>query len=130
MNNPIAFQAAGVFFLLLSLADLLRLIFKTKIIIGSYTPPLWMSLLGCVVWLALATWIFKSIALTRESIINNAIAFQVAGVFFLLLSLAVLLRFIFKIKVIIGSFSVPLLMSPLGCIVWLALAIWIFKSIR
>jgi hypothetical protein len=130
MNNPIAFQVAGVFFLLLSLADLLRLIFKTKIIIGSYTPPLWMSLLGCVVWLALATWIFKSIALTRESIINNAIAFQVAGVFFFLLSLAVLLRFIFKIKIIIGSFSVPLLMSPLGCVVWLALAIWIFKSIR
>jgi hypothetical protein len=130
MNNPIAFQVAGAFFLLLSLADLLRFIFKTKIIIGSFTPPLWMSLSGCFVWLAFATWIFTSIAQTRKSIINNPIAFQVAGAFFLLLSLAALLRFIFKTKIIIGSFAVPLRMGLSGCIVYLALAIWIFKSIR
>ena len=130
MNNPIAFQVAGAFFLLLSLADLLRFGFKTKIIIGSFTPPLWMSLSGCFVWLAFAIWIFTSIAQTRESIMNNPIAFQVAGVFFLLLSLAALLRFIFKTKIIIGSFAVPLRMGLSGCIVYLALAIWIFKSIR
>jgi hypothetical protein len=40
MNNPIAFQVAGAFFLLLALADLLRFSFKTTIIIGSFTPPL------------------------------------------------------------------------------------------
>lgn len=49
-----------------------------------------------------------------------------AGVIFLLVSLLHLLRLIFKIKVMVGNFMVPLWFSAVGFIAPLLLAFWVF----
>lgn len=58
------------------------------------------------------------------------IALNVAGVIFLLMSIFHLVRFIFKLEVVIGDFTVPVWYSLLGFIIPFLLSLWIFKSVR
>ena len=55
---------------------------------------------------------------------------NVAGVIFLLVSILHLVRFIFKIPVVIGSFTVPTWYSFAGFVIGFLLSLWIFKSIK
>lgn len=53
-------KIAGVIFLLVAIAHLLRLIFKAKVIIASFIVPMWMSGIAAVVTLLLSIWMLKS----------------------------------------------------------------------
>jgi len=64
MKNNMALKVAGGVFLLVSMAHLLRLIFKAEIIISGFTVPLWYSAFGFVFALLLSLWLFKSQQLT------------------------------------------------------------------
>ena len=55
---------------------------------------------------------------------------KVAGIIFLVVSLAHLARLIFKVELIIGGFIMPLWFSVLGFIIPLLLSLWMFKSLK
>ncbi|MBI3999895.1 MAG: hypothetical protein HY351_04695 [Candidatus Omnitrophica bacterium] len=57
-------------------------------------------------------------------------ALNVAGIIFLLVSISHLVRLIFKIPVVIGSFTVPVWYSFSGFVVAFLLSLWMFKSIK
>jgi len=57
-------------------------------------------------------------------------ALRVAGAVFLLISLLQLSRVIFKFRVLVASYEVPLGASAIAFVVALALAIWMFRSAR
>jgi len=57
----IPLAVAGVFFLLVSIMHLLRLIFRARITVEKFSVPLWLSVIGFLVPLFLAVWMFKSI---------------------------------------------------------------------
>jgi len=59
MKNKALF-VAGVIFLIVAIAHLLRYYFKTEMIIGSYVFPMDMSLVGFVVAGLLAIWMFMA----------------------------------------------------------------------
>lgn len=56
----IALRLAGVIFLLVSLAHLLRLVFRVEVTVGAFTCPLWISAVGAAVLFVLALWMFKA----------------------------------------------------------------------
>ncbi len=55
------------------------------------------------------------------------LALKISGVIFLLVSIMHLLRFIFKVEVIIGCWYIPLWFSIIGFIGPMFLSLWIFK---
>lgn len=55
-----ALKTSGFIFLLVALLHLLRLIFKLKVMIGGFAVPFWVSVLGLVIPMALAAWMFKA----------------------------------------------------------------------
>ncbi|HTY44457.1 MAG TPA: hypothetical protein VMD52_00475 [Patescibacteria group bacterium] len=61
MRNTLAFKVAGVVFLLVAAAHLLRLVFKLEIIAGTFVVPMWLSSFGFIFALLLAVWVFKSL---------------------------------------------------------------------
>lgn len=61
MKNGMAFKIVGAVFLIMALAHLLRLFFRTEIIVGGWAVPLWFSVVAFIVTLLLAIWILKSI---------------------------------------------------------------------
>ncbi|MCX5678944.1 MAG: tetratricopeptide repeat protein [Candidatus Omnitrophica bacterium] len=60
----------------------------------------------------------------------QALALKTTGFIFLLVSFLHLLRLIFKIKVMVGKFTVPVWFSAAGFIIPLLLSFWIFKSLN
>jgi len=58
------------------------------------------------------------------------LALKVAGVIFFIVAVAHLLRVIFNLELIVGSFAVPIWTSVAGFIFALALALWMFKSLK
>ena len=61
---------------------------------------------------------------------KNNFALRAAGTVFLLVALMHLLRFIFKVEVIVAGFEVPLWYSLVGIIVALMLSMWLFRSVK
>ena len=59
MKNT-ALITAGVVFLLVAFAHLMRLILKPQIMVGNLVVPIWLSVFAFVAMLALAIWMFKS----------------------------------------------------------------------
>jgi len=59
MKN-IALRTAGIIFLLVAFAHLMRLILKPQIMVGNLVVPLWLSVFAFVAMLALAIWMFRS----------------------------------------------------------------------
>ena len=57
-------------------------------------------------------------------------AVNVAGVVFLLVAILHLVRFIFRVDVIVGNFAVPHWYSLVGAGVAFLLSLWMFKSIK
>ena len=57
-----ALLTAGIIFLIVSILHLLRLIFKVEVKINSYVFPVRASMVGLVVSLCLALWMFKSMS--------------------------------------------------------------------
>jgi hypothetical protein len=58
------------------------------------------------------------------------IALKVSGVVFLVVAILHLLRAIFNVEVIVGSFVAPIWLSIIGFIFALALSLWMFKAAR
>lgn len=48
-----------IFLLLVSLAHLLRLLFKAEVMLNSTRIPLWMSAAACIVTAAMAIWLWQ-----------------------------------------------------------------------
>lgn len=61
---------------------------------------------------------------------NKNIALKVAGIIFFLVSIMHLLRFLFKVEVVIAGFTVPLFCSLFGFTFALLLSLWMFKSLK
>jgi len=57
-------------------------------------------------------------------------ALRVAGTIFLLMSLAQLTRFIFKVTVMANNIVIPVWLSAVAFIVLLPLSLWMFRSSR
>ena len=55
-----ALITASVIFFLVSIMHLLRLLFNTKVTIGTFVAPLWLSAVGLIVSLLLSLWMFKA----------------------------------------------------------------------
>jgi hypothetical protein len=55
-------------------------------------------------------------------------ALKVAGVIFLLISVAHLIRVVMKAQVTFNQFEIPLFPSVLAAVATLALAVWMFKA--
>jgi hypothetical protein len=51
---------AGCLFALVAIAHLLRLIYKTEVMIGSVSLPMWVSVWGVIIPALLAAWMFMS----------------------------------------------------------------------
>lgn len=51
---------AAIVFLVVALMHLIRLICKTKVTIGKKVMPMWASVLGFIIPLLLAIWLFMS----------------------------------------------------------------------
>jgi len=58
---------------------------------------------------------------------NQVFALQIAAVVFLVVCLGHVLRLIFRIKVTIGNFVVPLWFSLVGILVSLSLSLWMIS---
>ena len=58
--QKIALKTASLIFLLVAVLHLLRLIFKWEVMIAGHMIPMWVSLLGCAVPLALSAWMCKA----------------------------------------------------------------------
>lgn len=63
--KDIALQVAGVIFFLVAIVHLLRVMLKVEVIIGGYVFPMWFSILGFIVALALSLWMFKSLNIKK-----------------------------------------------------------------
>jgi uncharacterized membrane protein len=48
-----------VFLILVSIAHLLRLIFRAKVMLNDAAIPMWMSVAACIVTAVLAIWLWK-----------------------------------------------------------------------
>lgn len=61
MNSPqCGLRVAGIIFGLVSLAQLLRLLFGVQVVVvGKYPVPLWLSGVACVVAGLLAFWLWR-----------------------------------------------------------------------
>ena len=59
-NKDLALKVAGTLFLLCAIMHLLRLLLKTQVYVGSHHVRLLMSLIGFVVTLLLALWMFAA----------------------------------------------------------------------
>ena len=57
-------------------------------------------------------------------------ALNVAGIIFLLVAIIHLVRSIFNVQVMIGSFEVPSFYSLIAAAVAFTLSLWMFKSVR
>ena len=60
----------------------------------------------------------------------EGLALKIAAIIFLLVAILHLARLIFKVKITVGNFIVPLRFSILGFIIPLLLSIWLFKSLK
>ena len=60
MNTDFALLTAGIFFFIVAVTHLLRLFFKTEVTIGKFKLPVWTSLLGLIISLGLAIWMFMA----------------------------------------------------------------------
>jgi hypothetical protein len=58
----------------------------------------------------------------------DKLALKVAGVIFLLVSAAHIIRLLMKIQVTLNRVDVPLHVSAVAAVVSLALAVWMFKA--
>lgn len=58
MNAACALITAGIVFGIVAIMHLLRLFYKTKIVAGRKTIPMWVSVLGFIIALLLAIWMF------------------------------------------------------------------------
>lgn len=58
MNTTPALIVAGIIFGIVSLMHLLRLIFKSEVIIAGKTIPMWVSVIGFILPLLLSIWMF------------------------------------------------------------------------
>ncbi len=56
--QTVALKIAGVIFLLVSLLQLLRLIFRVKVMVGKFIVPVWFSAIGFIITLFLSLWPF------------------------------------------------------------------------
>ena len=57
-------------------------------------------------------------------------ALNIAGVIFLLVAILHLVRSIFHVSVVVGSFSVPSSYSIVAAVVAFLLSLWMFKSLK
>ena len=60
MDAHSALIVAGIIFGIVSLMHLLRLIYKSEIVIAGKIIPMWVSIAGCVVPLILSIWMFMA----------------------------------------------------------------------
>jgi hypothetical protein len=60
MQNA-ALITAGCVFLFVAILHLIRLRLQIKITVKEYVLPMWLSIIGCPVVLALALWMFKAV---------------------------------------------------------------------
>lgn len=60
MHTKTALIVAGVIFSLVSLLHVLRWYFKIEVIFGGYVIPMWVSGVGFIIALILATWMFTA----------------------------------------------------------------------
>lgn len=51
----------GIVFSIVAVMHLLRVCFKTQVIIGSKVIPLWVSVIGFILPVSLAVWIFMTL---------------------------------------------------------------------
>jgi len=51
----------GIIFLIVAFMHLLRLFYKTDVVIGGKSIPLWVSFIGFILPLSVAIWIFTTI---------------------------------------------------------------------
>ncbi|MBI4394886.1 MAG: hypothetical protein HY583_01690 [Candidatus Omnitrophica bacterium] len=56
-----ALNVAGVIFLLMAVVHVVRFIFRTDIVVGTFTVPHWYSLVAAAVAFLLSLWMFKSL---------------------------------------------------------------------
>jgi len=49
----------AIFLILVSIAHMLRLIFRAKVMLNNAEIPMWMSIAACVVTAALAVWLWR-----------------------------------------------------------------------
>ncbi|MHB1946809.1 MAG: hypothetical protein ACYCQI_01690 [Gammaproteobacteria bacterium] len=56
MNPSTALIVSGIIFAIVALMHLLRLVYRTEIIIAGKVMPMWASILGFIIPLALAIW--------------------------------------------------------------------------
>lgn len=61
---------------------------------------------------------------------TKKVALNVAGVVFLLVSVLHLIRLIFQVEVVVGSFTVPHWYSGAFAAVTFLLSLWMFRSVR
>jgi len=59
-SQKAALNAAGVIFLVISILQLLRVIFKPEVIVMGIVIPLWPNAVAFVVFFLLSLWMFKS----------------------------------------------------------------------
>ena len=64
MNNDLYLKVSGSIFALVTLGHLTRLTLQVPVQVGTWTVPLWPSVIGAVVTLLLCVWAFRS--LNRE----------------------------------------------------------------
>ena len=50
---------AAIFLILVSIAHMLRLIFRAKVMLNNAEIPMWMSVAACIVTAALAIWLWR-----------------------------------------------------------------------
>ncbi len=60
-SQAMALWTAAIIFLLVSILHAMRLILRTKVTIGRFVIPLWLSGLGLLVGLSLAIWMISVI---------------------------------------------------------------------
>lgn len=62
MNVYPVLIVVGIIFAIVSLMHLLRLIYKSEVVIAGKAIPLWVSVLGFIIPLLLSIWVFVTIA--------------------------------------------------------------------
>lgn len=55
-----ALRVSGMIFLLVAILHLVRAMFKIGVVIGGFSVPAWFSIIGSIVPLLLAIWMFKA----------------------------------------------------------------------
>lgn len=59
--KDIALKVAGFVFLVVSILQLLRVIFGIKVVAGGHVVPVWLSLVAFIVMGLLAIWMFRAL---------------------------------------------------------------------